>query len=50
MSLSSDTTHTPPPTDVSVSLRRLVLIRWVAVIGQAATVLVVHFGFGFELP
>jgi two-component system, sensor histidine kinase RegB len=37
-------------TDVSISLRRLVLIRWVAVIGQAVTVLVVHFGFGFELP
>jgi len=50
MSLSSDTMHTPPPTDVSVSLRRLVLIRWIAVLGQAATVLVVHFGFGFKLP
>src|SRR5215472_16558425 len=50
MSLSSDTMHTPPPTDVSVSLRRLVLIRWIAVLGQAATVLVVHFGIGFKLP
>ena len=37
-------------TDVSVSLRKLVLIRWVAVIGQAATLLVVHFGLGFALP
>ena len=34
-------------TDVSVSLRTLVLIRWIAVSGQAATVLAVHFGFGF---
>jgi two-component system sensor histidine kinase RegB len=42
--------HTPPPTDVSVSLRRLVLIRWIAVLGQAVTVLVVHFDFGFKLP
>jgi two-component system sensor histidine kinase RegB len=50
MSLSSDTLHTPPPTDVSVSLRRLVLIRWIAVLGQAVTVLVVHFDLGFTLP
>lgn len=28
----------------------LVLIRWVAVIGQAMTLLVVHYGFGFDLP
>jgi two-component system sensor histidine kinase RegB len=39
-----------PVTDVSISLRKLVLIRWVAVIGQAATVLIVHFQIGFELP
>jgi two-component system sensor histidine kinase RegB len=39
-----------PITDVSISLRKLVLIRWVAVIGQAATVLIVHFQIGFELP
>ena len=37
-------------TDVSVSLRMLVLIRWVAVIGQAGTLLVVRYGFGFDLP
>ena len=37
-------------TDVSVSLRTLLLIRWVAVIGQAVTVLVVHYGLGFILP
>jgi two-component system, sensor histidine kinase RegB len=33
-------------TDVSVSLRQLVVIRWVAIIGQAVTVLVVHYGLG----
>jgi two-component system, sensor histidine kinase RegB len=36
--------------DVAVSLRMLVLIRWVAVIGQAATLLVVHYVLGFMLP
>lgn len=50
MSSSNDTQQSPPPTSVSVSLRKLVLIRWVAVVGQLATVLVVHFSFGFELP
>jgi two-component system, sensor histidine kinase RegB len=35
-------------TDVSVSLRTLVLIRWIAVTGQAATVVAVRWGFGFE--
>jgi two-component system, sensor histidine kinase RegB len=39
-----------PGTDVSVSLRMLVLIRWVVVVGQAATVLIVHYGLGFVLP
>ena len=37
-------------TDVSVSLRMLVLIRWIAVLGQAATLLLVHYLFDFELP
>src|SRR5579863_9881736 len=37
-------------TDVSVSLRKLVLIRWIAVIGQAATLLVIYYGLGFALP
>src|ERR1700722_840539 len=50
MSIASESTQTPPPNDVSVSLRKLVLIRWVAVLGQAVTVLVVHFGLGFKLP
>ncbi len=40
----------PLRSDVAVSLRMLVLIRWVAVIGQAATLLVVHYTLGFVLP
>jgi two-component system sensor histidine kinase RegB len=39
-----------PGGGVSVSLRMLLLIRWVAVLGQAATLLVVHFGLGYALP
>jgi two-component system sensor histidine kinase RegB len=33
-----------------VSLRTLILIRWVAVIGQVVTLLTVHFALGFVLP
>ncbi|HVH81104.1 MAG TPA: sensor histidine kinase, partial [Stellaceae bacterium] len=33
-----------------ISLRRLVLIRSVAVTGQAITLLLVHFLLGFKLP
>jgi len=33
-----------------VRLRTLVIIRWLAVTGQAVTLFAVHFGFGFELP
>src|SRR5580704_7715607 len=32
-----------------ISLRRLLLIRWVAVAGQALTLLLVHFAFGYKL-
>jgi two-component system sensor histidine kinase RegB len=49
MSLGGDTQQGPPLTDVSVSLRKLVLIRWIAVLGQLVTVLVVHYGFDFKL-
>ncbi len=38
--------ETPAP----VSLRTLVLIRWGAIAGQFAAVLVVRYGFGYELP
>lgn len=33
-----------------VRLRTLVLIRWIAVIGQLLALLVVRFGLGFDLP
>ena len=33
-----------------ISLRPLVLIRWVAIAGQAVTLLIVHFAFDFRLP
>src|SRR5216683_2898180 len=33
-----------------VSLRRLISMRWVAVAGQAATLLVIQYGLGFDLP
>jgi len=33
-----------------VSLRILVLIRWIAIVGQLVTLLLVHFVFDFELP
>ena len=33
-----------------ISLRRLVLIRWVAIAGQAVTLLVVHYAFDFRVP
>ncbi|HYH18915.1 MAG TPA: ActS/PrrB/RegB family redox-sensitive histidine kinase [Azospirillum sp.] len=36
--------------DGRVTLRTLILIRWIAVAGQLATVLVVHVGLGFPLP
>jgi two-component system, sensor histidine kinase RegB len=45
-----DATPESGDADVSISLRKLVLIRWVAVIGQALTLLVVHYGLGFHLP
>lgn len=33
-----------------VRQRTLITLRWTAIIGQAAAVLIVHFGLGFELP
>lgn len=49
------TTLAPAPAiwsakDGRVTLRTLILIRWVAILGQLATVLFVHFGLGFSLP
>ncbi|HYG86416.1 MAG TPA: ActS/PrrB/RegB family redox-sensitive histidine kinase [Azospirillum sp.] len=36
--------------DGRVTLRTLILIRWIAIVGQLATVVMVHFGLGFSLP
>src|SRR6476469_1759856 len=33
-----------------ISVRRLVLIRWVAIAGQALTLLIVHYALDFRLP
>src|SRR5260221_5050308 len=33
-----------------ISLRRLVLIRWVAIAGQAVALLIVHYAFDFRVP
>ena len=41
---------TADPESGRVSLRTLVPIRWLAIIGQASTLLTVHFGLGFHLP
>jgi two-component system, sensor histidine kinase RegB len=39
-----------PAANDPVRLRTLTLIRWVAIVGQALALLVVHFGFGFPVP
>ncbi len=50
MELASLSRGLPAPDTGRLRLRTLVLIRWVAVIGQAGAVLVVHLGLGFDLP
>ena len=45
----SDYAYAPAVND-PVRLRTLTLIRWVAIAGQALALLVVHFGFGFDVP
>ncbi|WP_428425588.1 ATP-binding protein [Methylibium sp.] len=32
------------------NVRQLIQLRWIAVMGQIATIAVVHFGFGIQLP
>lgn len=39
-----------PPETRRIQPRTLALIRWVAVTGQAAALLIVHYGLGFDLP
>lgn len=40
----------PPAARGRVRLRTLAFIRWVAIAGQATTLVVVHVGLGYELP
>ena len=40
----------PSETSGPVNLRTLILIRWVAIAGQASTILIVHYALGFALP
>jgi two-component system, sensor histidine kinase RegB len=41
---------TPTEPSGPISLRTLVFIRWVAIAGQALTILIVHYGLDFSLP
>jgi two-component system, sensor histidine kinase RegB len=41
---------TADPESGRISLRTLVPIRWLAIVGQALALLTVHFGLGFQLP
>jgi len=48
---SDDATTTPAlAAGGRISLRTLIAIRWIAVAGQLATVLLVHYGLGYRLP
>ena len=40
----------PSAASGGVSLRTLTAIRWVAIAGQAATLVAVHYGFGLHIP
>src|SRR3546814_15477612 len=39
-----------PPHNGRLRLRTLVLIRWIALIGQTTTLAVVYFGLGYAIP
>src|SRR5690606_30976490 len=39
-----------PPSDRSIRLRTLVLIRWIAIVGQATALLLVDRVLGFDVP
>jgi len=47
--ITAATARTGEPTG-RVGLRTLILIRWVAVLGQVSAILVVHYGLAFALP
>ena len=55
MSFETDWESTPPDSDRGpllgrLRLRSLVNLRWLAVLGQSIAILIVFFGFGFDLP
>ncbi|WP_076997229.1 ATP-binding protein [Variovorax sp. KK3] len=43
-----------PTTDADATglknMQQLIQLRWIAVVGQVATIVIVHFGFGIRLP
>jgi two-component system sensor histidine kinase RegB len=49
-SAEASATIEPEAASDRISLRRLVLIRWFAVTGQALALVVVHYGLGFRVP
>jgi two-component system, sensor histidine kinase RegB len=53
MTATLDTARPPQATTLAagrVRLRTLIVIRWVAIVGQALALLVVNFGFGYPVP
>lgn len=40
----------PPETSGHDNMRQLINLRWLALTGQCATVIIVHFAFGIKLP
>src|SRR4029453_2112920 len=53
MTATLDSARPPQATTVAggrVRLRTLIVIRWVAIIGQALALLVVNFGLGYPVP
>jgi two-component system sensor histidine kinase RegB len=50
MAAAGDTADRGTPLRGRVKQRTLVLIRWIAIAGQAAALCVVHFGMGLSLP
>ena len=53
LAMSSQPSRLPPPAPEDAAarnMRQLVLLRWLAVVGQYATILTVHYGLGIHLP
>jgi two-component system, sensor histidine kinase RegB len=55
LTLAADTRASPPPVSVDnaaglKNMQQLIQLRWIAVVGQVATIGIVYFGFGIRLP